>query len=72
MKEAAYKGLVPPILEYRNSEWDPNNHDLTSRNNGKRFKNLAARFVTGHYVFEAGSMTGIFGQLKWESLKKKE
>ena len=30
-----------------------------------------ARFVTGNYVFETGSMTGIFGQLKWESLKKR-
>ena len=31
----------------------------------------AARFVTGNYVFETGSMTGILGQLKWESLKKR-
>ena len=29
----------------------------------------AARFVTGNY--ETGSMTGILGQLKWESLKKR-
>ena len=27
--------------------------------------------MTGNYVFETGSMTGILGQLKWESLKKK-
>ena len=33
--------------------------------------NLPARFVTGNYVFETGSMTGILGQLKWESLKKR-
>ena len=25
----------------------------------------------GNYVFETGSMTGILGQLKWESLKKR-
>ena len=31
----------------------------------------AARFVTGNYNFETGSMTGILGQLKWESLKKR-
>ena len=31
----------------------------------------AARFVTGNYNYETGSMTGIFGQLKWESLKKR-
>ena len=31
----------------------------------------AARFVTGNYVFEPGSMAGILGQLKWESLEKR-
>ena len=31
----------------------------------------AARFVTGNYSHETGSMTGIVGQLKWESLKKR-
>ena len=30
-----------------------------------------ARFVTGNYNYETGSMTGIPGQLKWESLKKR-
>ena len=28
--------------------------------------------MTRKYVYETGSMTGIFGQLKWESLKKRE
>ena len=32
---------------------------------------LTARFVTGNYNYETGSMTGILGQLKWESLKKR-
>ena len=27
--------------------------------------------MTGNYKYETGSMTGIFGQLKWESLKKR-
>ena len=31
----------------------------------------AARFVTGNYNYETGRMTGILGQLKWESLKKR-
>ena len=30
-----------------------------------------ARFVTGNYIYETGSMTGILEQLKWESLKKR-
>ena len=29
------------------------------------------RFETRNYVYETGSMTGILGQLKWESLKKR-
>ena len=59
-----YKGLVRPVLEYGSSVWDPHTHGL-------QVQNLAARFVTGNYVFETGSMTGILGQLKWESLKKR-
>ena len=37
----------------------------------RKNQNRAARFVTGNYVFETGSMAGILGQLKWESLKKR-
>ena len=37
----------------------------------EKVQNRTARFVTGNYVFETGSMTGISGQLKWESLKKR-
>ena len=65
MKEAAYKGLVRPVLEYGSSVWDPHTHEL------EKVQNRAARFVTGNYVFETESMTGILGQLKWESLKKR-
>ena len=31
----------------------------------------SARFVTGNYNYETGSMTGILGQFKWESRKKR-
>ena len=34
-------------------------------------QNRAARFVTRNYVYETESMTGILGQLKWESFKKR-
>ena len=67
MKEAAYKGLVRPVLEYGSSVWDPHTHGLQEEL--EKVQNRAARFVTGNYVF--GSMTGILGQLKWESLKKR-
>ena len=69
VKEAAYKGLVRPVLEYGSSVWDPHTHGLQEEL--EKVQNSAARFVTGNYVFETGSMTGILGQLKWESLKKR-
>ena len=34
-------------------------------------QNRAARFVTGNYNFETGSMTSILEQLGWESLHKR-
>ena len=37
----------------------------------ERVQKRAARFVTGNYNYETGSMTGIFVQLIWESLKKR-
>ena len=33
-------------------------------------QNRAARFVTGNYNYETGSMTGILGQLKWNPTRK--
>ena len=69
MKEAAYKGLVQPVLEYGSSVWDPHTYGLQEEL--ENVQNRTARFVTGNYVFETGSMTDILGQLKWESLKKR-
>ena len=34
-------------------------------------QNQAAKFVTGNYNYETGSITGILEHLKWESLKKR-
>ena len=72
MKEAAYKGLVRPVLEYGSSVWDPHTHGLQEELE-KDFKvqNRTARFETRNYALENGSMTGILGQLKWESLMKR-
>ena len=69
VKEAAYKGMVHPILEYGSSVWDP--HPDKLKEELEKVQNPAARFVTRNYVYETGSMTGILGQLKWESLKKR-
>ena len=69
VKEAAYKGLVRPVLEYSGSVWDPSGVGL--QNEPEKVQNRAARFITGNYNFETGSMTGILEHLKWESLKKR-
>ena len=69
VKETAYKGLVRPVLEYSGSVWDLS--DVGIRNELEKVQNRVARFVTGNYNFETGSMTGILEHLKWESLKKR-
>ena len=69
VKEAAYKGLVRPVLEYSGSVWDPSGVGL--QNELEKVHNRAARFVIGNYNFETGNMTGILEHLKWESLKKR-
>ena len=68
MLKSAYKGLVRPVLEYGRSVWDPSSTLL--REELEEVQKRAARFVTGNYVYETGSMTDIIEQLKWESLKK--
>ena len=37
----------------------------------EKVQNRAARFVTGNYNFETGSMTKILEQLKWDFLKQR-
>ena len=54
VKEAAYKGLVRPVLKYSGSVWDPSGVGL--QNELEKVQNLAARFVTGNYNFETGSI----------------
>ena len=58
-----------PVLEYSGSVWDPSGAGL--QNELEKVQNRTARFVTGNYNFETGSMTGILEHLKWESLKKR-
>ena len=69
VKEAAYKGMVRPILEYGSSVWGPHTGKLQEEL--EKVQNPAARLMTRNYVYETGSMTGILGQWKWESLKKR-
>ena len=69
VKELAYKGLVRAVLEYGSSVWDP--QSILLQDELEKVQKRAARFVTGNYTYETGSMTGIPDQLKWESLKKR-
>ena len=62
VKEAAYKGLVRPVLDYGSSVWDPAGVVLQEE--------LERVQKHGNYNYETGIMIGILGQLKWESLKK--
>ena len=69
MREAAYKGLVRPILEYGSSVLDPHYEGLID--NLEKLQKCAARFVTRNYTYEKGSMTDILIKLKFESLQKR-
>ena len=70
VKEAAYKGLVRPVLDYGSSVWDP--PGVVLQEELESVQKRSAKFVTGNYNYETGSMTGILGQLKWVSLKKRK
>ena len=61
--------LVCPVLEYGSSVWDP--LSIRLQKELEKVQKRAARFVTGNYIYETESMTGILYQLKWESLKKR-
>ena len=69
VKSGAYKGLVRPVLDYGSSVCDP--PGVVLQEELESVQKRAARFVTGNYNYESGSMTGILGHLKWESLKKR-
>ena len=69
MKEAAYKSMVRPILEYGSTVWDPHCNGLSDEL--ENVQKRAARFVTSNYNYKTGSMTSILEKLKWETLQKR-
>ena len=69
VKEAAYKSMVRPILEYGSTVWDPHCNGLNDEL--ENVQKREARFVTTNKSYETGSMTGIREELKWETLQKR-
>ena len=59
VKKAAYKGTVHPVLENGSSVWDPQSAVLQEELESEQKR--GARFVTGNYDYETGSITGILG-----------
>ena len=70
VKEAAYRGLVCPILEYGSCVWDP--EGVILKQEIEKVLNRAARFVTNNYCFETGSMTGILEKTKLRVSQEKK
>ena len=62
-------GWCDPVLEYASPVWDP--HGIVVQEELEKVQIRAARFVTGNYSFETGSMTSILEQLGGESLHKR-
>ena len=69
-KGAAYKGLVHTVLRYGISVWDP--QCVVFQEELESVQKRASRFITGNYNSETGSMTGIPGKSKRESVSRKE
>ena len=67
-KEAAYKTLVRPSLEYASPVWDPYIGKHIGKLEGVQRK--AARFVTANYSREA-SVTDMVKNLEWRSLQER-
>ena len=70
VKEAAYLGLVRPLLKYASQAWDPYTDNLS--NEIEKIQRHAARFVTSDYQnYELGSVTKLLKDLGWKSLKNR-
>ncbi|MCG8075849.1 MAG: reverse transcriptase family protein, partial [Candidatus Thiodiazotropha taylori] len=65
-KEACYKSLVRPQVEYASSVWDPPTKNLTQR--VEMVQRRAARFVSGDYR-RTSSVGAMLDSLGWDSLQ---
>jgi len=67
-KEACYKSLVRPQVEYASTVWDPPTKALTHR--VEMVQRRAARFVSGDYR-RRSSVGSMIGSLGWDSLQQR-
>ena len=70
VKEAAYEGLVRPILQYGSCVWDP--QGVVLQEETENVQNKTARYVTRNYFFDTGSMTGMLKKLKMGVSQEKD
>jgi hypothetical protein len=68
LKEAAYKVLVRPKLEYANTVWAP--YRKSDKSTVEKVQRRAARFVTGRHR-NRSSVSDMLEQLGWESLEQR-
>ncbi|XP_072018459.1 uncharacterized protein [Amphiura filiformis] len=69
-KEAAYRFLVRPLLEYSSAAWDP--HTKDSINQIEMIQKRAARFVFNDYTSRTpGTVTNMLKTLEWDSLENR-
>ncbi len=66
VKQAAYKTLVRPHLEYASAAWDPYLKKHTTQI--EKVQNRAARFVSNDYLWTT-SVSGLMASLHWQSLE---
>ena len=67
-KEACYKTLVRPQVEYASTVWDPPTKAMTHR--VEMVQRRAARFVSGNYL-RTSSVGSMIASLGWQSLQQR-
>ena len=69
VKEAAYKAIVRPHVEYASSVWDPHLKKHVKQIEGVQRR--AARFLKNCYTREPGTVTNLLNKLNWIPLKER-
>ena len=72
VREATYKSLVRPILEYASTVWDPADRDAGDIAALEKVQRRAARYAQNNYIDRyPGCVTGMLNSLGWEPLSNR-